>query len=155
IARFFSFASFEIARFIGDGTDQRVEFLRQLVAAAPFVVAAAALGFLQTGSLIVGLFLRRSGQTTWTPVRNATIALVVLLCLVFTLSAKDPASHTFYVTLPVAMVYACTFWAPLFQRPIVRKLAVVLLVCGAITHVTLAWRNLHLRSLYTNRAVVM
>jgi hypothetical protein len=155
VARFLSFASFEIARFIGASTDTRLDFLRQFPWAAPFVVVAGLIGVVQVGSLIAGAFLRRHGRPSWAPIRWATIAVVCLICAAFTMSAKDPASHTFYVTLPIAMMYACACWAPLFRRPLVRRMAATLLICGAVTHVALAWRNLHLRSLYTDRALVM
>jgi hypothetical protein len=155
VARFFSFASFEIARFLGAGTDTRLLFLRQFPWAAPFVVAAALVGFVQVASLIAGLVVTRRAEPGWRAVRLAAIVTVVLLCASFLLSVKGPASHTFYATMPIAMIYACTFWAPFFSRKIVRTMAIALLVCGAVTHVALAWRNLHLRSLYTDRALVM
>jgi hypothetical protein len=53
------------------------------------------------------------------------------------------------------MIYAAYVWAPWFERRAVSALAVLLLVCGAVTHVAIAWRNFVDQSLYVNRTVVV
>ena len=154
IARFLSFASFEAPRFFGAGTEARLIFLREYWWSAPFVVFATLCGLAQAIVLFIALF-RRQGPPGWTPVRRFTIALLVLIYLSFAFSVKSPSSHTFYVTLPVAMIYSFYVWEPLLAKPLIRNLAVALLIAGAVTHVAIAKDRVFKRSLYADRPLVM
>jgi hypothetical protein len=154
-ARFLSFASFEIVRFIGSDTSPRLEFLAAYPWAAPFVVVAAVIGVLQVFVLAAGFFWTRHPRKDWPAVKWFAIGILLLMYASFAFSVKNPASHTIYASLPVAMIYAFTCWAPLLSRPRVRQLAAVLFVCGAVTYLALGIRDFHLRSLYTNRATVV
>jgi hypothetical protein len=151
VARFLSLAAFELARFAGSSTEARLDFLAAYPWAAPFAVAAALGGLLQTVVLFACLFRRSHGGDDWPAVRRATIALIALVYGSFVFSVKGPASHTFYVTLPAVTIYAFSCWAPLLGRPWIRRLAVALLVCGGVAHVAIAARNLTERSLYVDR----
>ena len=91
----------------------------------------------------------------WVPVRRFTIALLGLVYLSFAFSVKSPSSHTFYVTLPAAMIYSFYVWQPLFATKWIRVLAVALLICGAVTHVAIAKDRVFKRSLYADRPLVM
>jgi len=153
-ARFLSFASFEIARFLGADTPARLRFLSDYPWAAPFVVVAALAGVVQALSLGIGLFRARHPRSDWPAVRWTTIGVVLLMYASFAVSIKDPASHTIYLTMPLAMIYAFTCWAPMLQRRSVQAFVAVLFLCGAVTHVAVAIRDFHLRSLYTNRSIV-
>ncbi len=155
VAQFFSLATFELARFLGASTDARLGFLTRFWWAAPFAIGAALLGVVQTATLVAGLFLRRPAMPEWPAVRRAILILLALLAVSFVWSVRTPASHAFYLLLPAVMIYAAYVWAPWLQHRAVRRLAVALLVCGAVTHAALAWRNLTFHSLYTNRAAVV
>jgi len=154
VARFFSFATFELARFVGANTDQRAGFLRDYPWAAPFAIVAAALGVVQTVVLIVALWWRQPDRPDWPAVRVATLFQLALVAVAFTLSVKGPASHAFYVMLPGVLIYAFYCWAPILRRPIGRRAALVLFVSGAVALTALGVRNFGLRSLYTDRALV-
>ena len=154
VARFLSFASFELPRFIGRNTEARLHFLSEFPWAAPFAVFAGLCGIVQPFLLLIG-FLRREGAPGWVAVKRLTLAALLLICASFLFSVKDPASHTFYVTLPLAMIYAFYCWAPLFRSHAVRVAAAALLVAGLITHVAIAIDRVHDRSLYANRALVL
>jgi hypothetical protein len=155
LARFLSFASFEIVRFIGADTPSRLEFLAAYPWAAPFVIVAAICGVIQVLVLFAGFFRTRHARTDWSAVKWFAVGTLLLMYASFTLSVKNPASHTIYVTLPVAMIYAFTCWAPLLQSRAVQRFTVALFVCGAVTYLALGVRDFHLRSLYTNRATVV
>jgi hypothetical protein len=155
VAQFFAFPAFEVARFIGAGTDARLEFLGRYWWAAPFVVVAAVLGVIQTATLVASMLQRRSTLADWPAIRSGTALLLGLVVVSFVWSVRPPASHTFYLVLPPVMIYAAYVWAPWFERRVVRALAVLLFACGAVTHVAIAWRNFVDQSLYVNRAVVV
>ena len=149
VARFFSFGSFEIARFIGGNTGQRLDFLFQFPWAAPFALIAGTVGVAQTGWLVVSLFRSQPDVLRWPAVRTATAILLLLAAAAFMLSVKGPASHVLYALLPAVLIYAFYCWAPVLEKPVGRWAAVALLVCGAVTLTALGMRNVHLRSLYT------
>lgn len=154
VARFFSFGSFEAPRFVGAGTEARLIFLAEHWWAAPFVIFATLCGIAQAVVLFLALF-NRNGPRTWPAVRRLTLAVLVLIYLSFAFSVKSPSSHTFYVTLPVVMIYSFYVWQPLFSRPVIRRLAAALLVSGAVTHFAIAKDRVFERSLYANRPLVV
>jgi len=154
-AEYFSFASFEIARFIGSNTPDRLAFLARFWWAAPFVLAAAALGVAQAVVLAAGLFWNRAMPSGWGAVRAAAAIVLALVYASFVWSVRTPTSHTFYVVLPPVLIYACYCWDRLFDRRAVRRAALVLFVCGGVTQIAVAARNLQDRSLYTNRPLVV
>jgi hypothetical protein len=161
IARFLSFASFEAPRFVGAGTEARLIFLREHWWAVPFVVFATLCGLAQAVVLFIALFHRNGpfrangAPSGWAPVRRFTIAVLALVYLSFAFSVKSPSSHTFYVTLPLAMIYSFYVWQPLLTRAAIRKLAIALLISGAVTHVAIAKDRVFKRSLYVDRPLVM
>jgi hypothetical protein len=155
VVQFLSLASFEVARFMGPSTQDRLAFLARFAWAAPAVIVAAVLGLLQVGVLLVELFRRHPERRHWTPVRLATLGVLALLVPSFMFSVRAPASHAYYVLLPVVVIYAFHVWADLLRLRWVRTAAAVLLVTGGITHVALAIRNFTDRSMYSDRARVV
>src|SRR6185503_14913662 len=84
-----------------------------------------------------------------------TLAVLALVYVSFAFSVKSPSSHTFYVTLPVVMIYSFYVWAALLRRPLIRNLAVALLISGAVTHFAIAKDRVFERSLYADRPLIM
>jgi hypothetical protein len=152
-ARFLSLASFELARFVGRNTAERLAFLRENLWLAPLALFLGAVGLLQPAALVALWFKRRGMPDGWPAVRLLAPLTVALLCALFLFSSKLPASHTFYVTFPVAALYAFYCWDWLLARPRWRKFAAVLLACGVLFHAGLALHNLRHVSLYVDRGV--
>jgi hypothetical protein len=161
VLQFFSFGSFEVPRFIGSSTADRLGFLARYPWAAPFVVVAALIGVAQVAILVAALFWKPDPRASserrrdWQAVRTATVLLLALVAASFTLSIKAPASHVIYIVMPVVMMYAFSCWASLLHLRAVRLVAILLLVSGVVTHLAIAVRNFTDRSLYTNRAAVV
>jgi hypothetical protein len=154
-ARFFSFASFELPRFLGPNTEVRLAFLHAHLWAAPFAVFAGVVGLLQPFVLLAMFFVRRGQPSGFAAVKAMTGVTLALLYLSFLFSVKDPASHTFYVTLPVVTIYAFYCWRPFLLHRAGRAAAVALLVSGFVTHLAIAIDGFHRRSLYRDRALVV
>lgn len=150
-ARFLSLASFELARFVGRNTAERVAFLRENLWLAPLAIFLGVVGLLQPAALVALWFRKRGMPDDWPHVRALALLTVVLLCTLFLFSAKLPASHTFYVTFPVAALYAFYCWDALLARKGWRRFAAVVLVCGVLFHAGLAAYNLPRVSLYLDR----
>jgi hypothetical protein len=154
-AQYFSFATFEIARFLGPSTADRLAFLARYPWAAPFIVFGALCGVVQVGLLVLSLFARQADQRDWSAVRAATVFTLALLYGSFVLSVKSPASHAFYLVWPVVTIYSFYCWNDWFRRPALRTLAWLMIAASFVTHTAVAARNFTDRSLYTNREVVV
>jgi hypothetical protein len=153
-ARFLSFASFELARFIGHNTAERIKFLRENLWLVPFALFVGAVGLAQPAALIALWFRKRGMPDDWPRIKWLAPGAVALLCALFIFSAKPPASHTFYVTFPVAALYGFYCWDAFVQRRGWRIFALAFLICGVVFHAGLAAHNFSRVSLYTNREAV-
>jgi hypothetical protein len=151
LGRFVSFASFELPRFIGPNTAARLAFMRQNLWLVPFVIFLTLVGILQCVALLVLWFRKNHPHKEWRAIKYFTLATVALLYLSFLFSLKAPASHTFYVTFPVAMLYSLYCWSEFLKKRGWQTFAKVFIVCGLIFDVGLAGSNLRKVSLYRER----
>jgi len=150
-ARFLSLASFELARFVGRNTAERLAFLRENLWLAPLCLLLGAIGLLQPAAMIVMWFRGNAARDDWPQVRGLALLTVLLLCALFLFSPKRPASHTFYVTFPVAAIYGFYCWDALLNTRGRRAFAAVFLACGVVFHLGLAAHNFPRVSLYADR----
>lgn len=155
LGRFLSFASFELPRFIGANTAARLAFMKENRWLIPFVVFLTVVGILQCVALLVLWFRKTHSQKDWPAIKYFTLGTVVLLYLSFLFSLKAPVSHTFYVMLPVAMLYSLYCWSEFLRKRAWRKFAAALFVCGLIFDVGLAVSNLRHVSIYREREQVV
>lgn len=155
LGRFLSFASFELPRFIGANTAARLAFLKENRWLIPFVAFLTLVGILQCVALLVLWFRKAHAQQDWRAIKYFTLGTVVLLYLSFLFSLKAPVSHTFYVMLPVAMLYSFYCWSEFLRSRAVRKFAAVFIACGLIFDVGLAVSNFRQVSIYRERSKVV
>jgi hypothetical protein len=151
VNRTLSFASFEVARFVGGHTRERVEFLREEPWLAPLAFFLFAVGVAQVAALLGSWLLREHTQADWRAIKYLTLLNVLLLYVCFLFSLKPPQSNHLYVTLPLPVLYAFYCWDRLLARPRWRKVAAVVLACGVLFHAGLALHNLPRISLYVDR----
>ena len=153
LARFLSFASFELLRFLGGNTIKRVAFFQQQPWVIPFALFLGIVGILQPIAMIVLWFTKRNRQRDWKAIKYLTLLTVALLYLSFLFSLKPPSSHTFYVTFPIAMIYSFYCWSDYLKRRRWQIFAMIFIICGIIFHTSLAIYNLPRKSLYVNRSI--
>lgn len=109
LAQFFALAAFEMPRFIGGHTDERLRYL----AANVFLWPGFFLwyfGFAQVLTLIGFHFVKKNPHQEWKWIvwLSAGTFLWVFFILLFTL--KDPNVNTFYEMLPIPMLYSLYVW---------------------------------------------
>jgi hypothetical protein len=162
-ARVLSFASFEVNRFIGMSTAERLlVFSRHpIVALAAVPVAIAAV--VHPIWMAVSAF-RRSAQDgaaalDWTRVRLLMLGTIVLITASYYFSVRGPQAHSFYVVLPVSALFAFTWWdarARAAGRPLRRleRVALTVIVANIVLHAGLGIDRLHRQSLYVDRNLV-
>ena len=102
---------------------------------------------------MVVLWFSKKSQADWRAIKYLTLSTVLLLCVSFIFSMKAPASHTFYLTLPIAMIYSFYCWSSFLTKPLWQKFAVVVLTCGIAFHIVLAVDHFKSISLYVDRGV--
>lgn len=150
---FLSFASFEMARFLGPHTVQRLAFVKRHLWLSPAILFLLVVGILQPVAMLVLWFKKNHTQPDWRAVKYFTLFLVLLLYTSFLFSAKTPQAHTIYLTLPVAMLYSLYCWSPYLKQKRWRIFAHVVIICGIIFHFVLSVDNLARKSLYINRGI--
>ena len=153
LPRFLSFASFELPRFIGDNTARRWFFVQQHAWLIPVILLLLVVGILQPIAMIVIWFSRMETHKDWRAIKYLTLGTIALLCVSFLFSLKAPASHTFYLTLPIAMLYSFYCWSAFLVKAAWRKFAVIFLVCGIVFHLALAIDHFKRVSLYVDRNI--
>jgi hypothetical protein len=151
LGRFLSFASFELPRFIGGNTAKRLSFMRENPWLIPLVIFLTVVGILQPiGSLILW-FQGNHSVKDWKAMKYFTLATVVLLYVSFLFAIRKPLSHTFYITLPIAMLYSFYCWNDYLKKKSGQKFALVFIICGILFNVGLAVNNYSQVSLYLER----
>jgi hypothetical protein len=154
LARFLSFASFEINRFLGLSDPQRLLLLARNPWLAIPVVFSGLVGIVQP-FLMLFLSFGRWSRPGWTALRLMTLATVVWIYLIYFFAAKEPWAHAFYVAFPLAMYFSLHCWVRLAGSSAFGRLAAAALVSGVLLHLGLAWARAPLRSLYRDRATVV
>ena len=155
VARFMSFASWEIPRFLGAHTDDRLAFLTAHPLLAPPAVFLTILGLIQPFALLWGLVIGTGSGADRLRLRGLTVFTIALLYGAFLFSIKGPASHTFYVTFPIAFLFSLHVWERLYARRGIAALAAAAVIAGVLFHGGLAAARAPRISMYRDRAVPM
>jgi hypothetical protein len=149
--RYLALACCEIPRFMGANGADRVDFLKQNLWIAPFIVTAALLGLVQLTVLLLGWFQKNHQQKDWPVIKTLTALIFLLIYVSFLFAIKTPAAHTYYLSLPLVMIYGFYALSPYVNHFWFTRLAATLLICNVIFHSGLALHNLPVKSLYKNR----
>jgi hypothetical protein len=150
-AKFLSFASYELPRFIGSNNRIRMAWLLSDWRVAPFAFLAVGIGLLQPVAFFV-LWLRRRGPAPgWTGVKALAAATILFTWSMFLFTVREPWALTFYLVLPMAFLYSLYCYAIFLKGRFWLSLAALALVSGLVTQTALAYRNLVDRSRYPER----
>ena len=141
LGRFLSYASFELPRFLGEHTHERVAYLLESpwLAGPGFFLWAA--GIFQCVLMLVLFFVRRHPRADWPAVKGVTLYFLATLYLEYWFSRKAPASHGFYEALPMVMIYSFYCWDYLAAKPFWRKAGLVFIVCAVYFQIGYLWKE--------------
>jgi len=153
-AKFLSFASFEVNRFLGVNAARRLILLAQNPWLVPLTLVVGLVGVVQPLLMVWLGFRGRSSYPEWTSLRVVTAATPVLVYFSYFFAVKNPWAHAFYVVCPVVLVYSFYCWDLLLGYPSWRRVVAVLLLTEVLFEVGLVLARAPERSLYKNRRVV-
>ena len=155
LARYLSFACYEIVRFIGSNTEIRLEFFKATWWTSPFTLFVLVWGLIQPFLLLFIPFSKWAPRSKhWIMIRNLNLFMFFIIFLSFFFSIKGPSSHAYYIGFPLVNVYAIWLWGGLKKRWFLRvtKLGFLSIL---IFYVTLLSYRLPRQSLYKDRERVV
>ena len=153
LARFFSFASLEITRFIATDNAKRLTFFQEHLWLAPLAVTVWAIGIVQPFWMLREWFRARPTVAEWMPLRALVAATVMVVYVSYWFVTEPPQAHAFYLVAPIAFIYVAYCWTGI-DSPRWRTIAAAVLAVNVMFHAGLAAAQAPERSLYKNRGVV-
>jgi len=159
LARMFSFASLEIARFIATDGPKRLEFFQRHLWLAPAAAIVWVLGVVQPLWMLIDIVRSSSRwpaslpRPQWVVLRRLILGCVLLVYASYWFVIEPPQAHAFYLLSPIVLVFAA-FWWTFHDSPRARQLAAGVLALNLFFHAGLAWTQWSELSLYKNRAPV-
>jgi hypothetical protein len=153
LARIFSFASFEIWRFIATDDAKRVMFLSRNLWIVPLALILWAASLWQPFWMLREWFRSRSPYPEWRPLKWLVAGSVAMIYASYWFVLEPSQAHAFYIVSPVGLMFAAYCWT-FVDSPRWRRIAAAVLAINVVFHVGLAWRQAPERSLYQHRDVV-
>lgn len=155
LARFLSFAAYEIPYMLGANTQARLAVVREQIWMAPFAAFLYIMGFVQVIFFVYLLFAKHI-KKEFKNIRLLVWASLLLLYAAFFFSVKGPSSHTFFVMFPLAILYAFYAYSWLMERK--QRIVFIILLTMAVSslffHLGLGLYSWQHKSLYKDRAKV-
>ncbi len=111
LLRYLSFATYEIPNILGGRNETRFKIINSHIWMAPFTLYLFLFGsFLVV--VFIYVFFKYKTNTEWRKIKYLTLFGYIILFLSFFFSIKGPASHTFYLLLPLPVIYSfyCYEW---------------------------------------------
>ena len=152
-ARFLSFPSLEIARFIATDTAKRLMFFQRHPWIVPVAAAAWIIGIWQPIWLAREWLRPRSPFPEWRPLKWLVAGTIALVYASFWFVMEPPQAHDYYQVAPIAFLFAAYCWT-FVDSPRWRQVAAAVLAIDIAYHAGLAYAQAPERSLYKNRDVV-
>jgi hypothetical protein len=153
LARFLSFPSLEINRFIATDGAKRLAFFQRHLWLAPVAAVVFVAGTLQPLWMVVELARRRDNSAAWRAIRWLVVGSVAIVYASYAFVIEPPQAHAFYVLSPVAFMFAAYCWS-FVDSPRTRRVAAWLLGVNIAFHAGFAWAQMPEKSMYKNREPV-
>jgi hypothetical protein len=153
LARFFSFVSLEIWRFMATDDGKRQMFLLNHLWIVPLAVVAWAAGIWQPFWMLREWFRSRSPFPEWRWLRWLVVITILLVYASYWFVLEPAQAHAFYIVAPISFMFVAYCWT-FVDSPRWRRVAAGLLVVNIAFHAGQALIQMPEKSLYRNRAVV-
>jgi hypothetical protein len=154
LTRYLSFAAYEIPYVLGGNTQERLAVIYENIWMSPFAAYLLVFGLLLIVSFVF-VFFKNKNKGAWQHLKRLTLLGYVLIFLSFFFSIKGPASHTFYIILPLPVMYSFYCYDWLWQQYKHWKTAMYVAVISCFFfYLGLGLYNFSHKSLYKDRAKI-
>ncbi|HEY5037851.1 MAG TPA: hypothetical protein VIJ93_02150 [bacterium] len=151
LARYLSFPCFEMPRFLGSGTQERLEFLKRAPWLIPPAIFLTLIGWFQPFVLLIYGWFKDSKHGDARDIHRWTMIGFFWIWVCFWFTSKQPASRMYYLFLPLVTVYYFYLWSRLVSRVGCRRFAAACLIASLWFQSGYMARMIKDRSLYTDR----
>jgi hypothetical protein len=157
IARFLSFASFEMPHVLGRSGQAQAALLWHSPWLIPLLIALGILGLVQPFLLLAVILRPRLLKLRGDPcrvVRRLVLATVLLIWIAFFFTSRPPIARNYYILCPVAFLAAYLAFGSLIHTPRARRWVVGILACNIVFHIGFAATRLEIDPWARRRAIV-
>ncbi len=155
ISMYFAYGLFDVTRFIGAHTGERLQFLRDYWWAAPFTVFVAVAGVAQLLYLLFRTVRQQQDDRMLRHVRNAALGGLAVLYGSSLFSKVQVPAHGAVLLFPLVVLFALHVFREPMRRAWFRKTIYAVLGSAVIMYVAIAWKDYTTISIYRNRDVIV
>ena len=155
LTKFLAYSSFDVTRFIGGDSAQRITFLKDYIWAAPATIIIAIFGIIQLILLLLLFFKKKNISEQWRGVKYFTLSALIFMWLSSMFSVATPGGHTTVLLFPIAMLYSAHCLEFLFHKKYVKVIFGTVFCLSLIMYTAIAIKNYGTISIYKNREAVV
>jgi hypothetical protein len=154
LARFLSLPAYELPRFLGQGTQERIDFFK----ASPWLILPGVfllvVGWIQPLVMLVLGFVRDKIHREARFLYALTGLSFLLVWASFWFTSKPPQAHIYYVLFPITAVYSFYIWDRLAEKKIWKNFGKICLALSLFFELGFMVKMMPVASLYSNRPLV-
>jgi len=155
ISMYFAYGLFDVTRFIGAHTEERIQFLRDYWWAAPFTVFVAVAGVAQLLYLLFRIVRPQRDDIMLRYVRNAALGGLITLYVSSLFSKVRVPAHGAVLLFPLVTLFALQVFRQPMKKRWFRRTAYATLASAVVMYAAIAWKNYTTISMYRNRDVIV
>jgi hypothetical protein len=156
LARYFSFPCFEMPRFIGSGTGERLQFFREAPWLWPPGAFLTILGWIQPFILLFAIWFKDKRHSDARTIGFLTLAGFFWIWFCFWFTENGPAAHMYYLFLPLVTVHYFYVWSRFVKKRGWKKFGLVCLAASFWFQTGFVIREFQKgTSLYADRAKIV
>ncbi|MDP4200307.1 MAG: hypothetical protein Q8922_10225 [Bacteroidota bacterium] len=152
---YFAYASFEVSRFIGAHTPERLQFLKDYWWAAPFTVFVALIGVAQLLFLVFRSIRPGRKDTMFRHVSHGVLSGLGILYASSLFSKVQVPAHGAVLLFPLVVLFALHAFHEPMRKQWIRRTMYTAFASATIMYGAIAWKNYTTISMYTNREPIV
>lgn len=151
LTKFFAYCCFDVTRFIGGDSAERLRFLSEYWWATPATILVAVFGIIQLLLCILGLLWKQNPSKGWNTMRMSILFFFVLMYVSSWFSMKSPGGHATVLYIIPTLIYFAQLVEPFSAKRWFVPLWRTVFISAVIMYSAIAFKNLTTISIYTNR----
>ncbi len=155
LSTYLAYASFDITRFIGGNTAERMAFLKDYPWAAPSTVFLGIVGFAQAFYLLYSFFSRKKDDAMFRNISLLALSGFLLFFFLSLFSRVEPPSHAAVLFFPLMILYSLYAYRKLLEKKWMQRVAIAAFISAVIMYSAIGLKNYSSISMYKNREVIV